>query len=116
VTTEITEQALGRGRAATQITVFWAGCAEVSASPALGTFYVYPAGMGGGHALTLMFPSKTSRAEQLVIADRFLAGVQRWRDGIADAAKRERTDRDELAAAREEIARLKAERDGSDAE
>ncbi|MFR9796573.1 hypothetical protein ACL02U_11815 [Streptomyces sp. MS06] len=58
--------------------------------------------------LQMMFKSGMPAEKQLAVADRVLAGVQRWRDGIAKAVERERTAEDELAAAREEIARLKA--------
>jgi hypothetical protein len=64
--------------------------------------------------LQMLFPSRMPIEQQLAVADRVLAGVQRWRDGIAEYADRQRTAADELAAAREEIARLKAERDGGD--
>jgi len=59
--------------------------------------------------LQMMFHSNTPVDVQLAVADRVLAGVQRWRDSIAAAAERQRTAVDELAAAREEIARLKAD-------
>jgi hypothetical protein len=58
--------------------------------------------------LQMMFPQSMPVEAQLAVADRVLAGVQRWRDGIAAAAARQLTAVDELAAAREEIARLKA--------
>lgn len=58
--------------------------------------------------LQMMFRSGIPVDKQLAVADRVLAGVQRWRDNIAAAAERQRTATDELAAAREEIARLKA--------
>jgi hypothetical protein len=104
-----------RADAAAQITMFWARNTEVrSSAPPLSTLYIDPAGMGGGISTTLMFDSKAPLADQVVIADRVLAGVQRWRDGIAEAVEKQRTAEDELAAAREEIARLKAERDGED--
>lgn len=59
--------------------------------------------------LQMMFKSGMPVDQQLAVAERVLAGVQRWRDNIAEAAERRRTTEDELAAAREEIARLKAE-------
>ncbi|MFE9936367.1 hypothetical protein [Streptomyces hirsutus] len=93
-----------------QITVFWEAKAEVrSSKPPLGCLYIDAAGMGNGAALTLMFDSRMPLPEQAAIADRVLAGVQRWRDGIAEKVERERTAEKELAAAREEIARLKGE-------
>ncbi|CAL9665693.1 hypothetical protein SUDANB145_07384 (plasmid) [Streptomyces sp. enrichment culture] len=94
----------------TQITAFWAAKADVRSSPpSLASLYIDPAGMGGSTSLCLMFDSKTELDQQVAIADRVLAGVQRWRDGIVEAADRERTAEDELAAARAEIARLKGE-------
>jgi hypothetical protein len=115
VTTETTEPAVKRTTASTQLTVFLAHNTEVrSAAPPLSSLYIDPAGMGGGHSTTFMFGSNSSLDEQIAVADRILAGVQRWRDGIVDAAERRRTAEDELAAAREEIARLRAERDGGE--
>jgi hypothetical protein len=58
--------------------------------------------------LQMLFKSGTSAETQLAIADRVLAGVQRWRDSIAAGAEAQRTAVDELAEARAEIARLKA--------
>ncbi|MEW2300231.1 hypothetical protein AB0958_09650 [Streptomyces sp. NPDC006655] len=118
MTTDVTEKAAERTTAATHITSFWTRKTEVrSSTPTLNAcLYIDPAGMGGGTSLTLMFPSNTPLAEQMALADRVLAGVQQWRDGIAEAAEKRRNAEDELAAAREEIARLKAERDGGEAE
>lgn len=118
MTTDVTEQVAERTTASTQITSFWTSKAEVrSSGPVLhAALYIDPAGMGGGTSLALMFASRTPLADQLVIADRILAGVQSWRDGVAEASERQRSAESELAAAREEIARLKAERDGGDAE
>lgn len=63
--------------------------------------------------LQMMFKRSMPVEQQLAVADRVLAGVQRWRDNIAEAAGRQRTTEDELAAARQEIERLKAERKGA---
>ena len=115
VTTETTEPVTKRTTASTQLTVFLAHNTEVrSAAPTLSSLYIDPAGRGGGHSMTFMFGSNTPIAEQVEVANRMLAGVQRWRDSIAEYAERRRNAEDELAAAREEIARLKAERDGED--
>jgi hypothetical protein len=115
VTTETTEPAGIRTAAAAQITVFWARDTEVRSTPALGgSLYIDPAGMGGNHSMTFMFGRDARIADQVVIAERVLAGVQRWRDGIVEYADQQRTAEDELNAAREEIARLKAERDGGE--
>lgn len=93
-----------------QITIFWGPKAEVrSSQPPLAFLYIDAAGMGGNASLTLMFNSKMPLPEQAAIADRVLAGVQRWRDGIAERVERERTAEAELAEARAEIARLKGE-------
>lgn len=92
---------------------FWdkTGCAESGTYP-LATLSLRASREANANVLKMLFKAGTSADDQLVIADRVLAGVQRWRDGIAGAAEEQRTAADELAAAREEIARLKAERDG----
>ncbi|GAA2929333.1 hypothetical protein [Streptomyces enissocaesilis] len=59
--------------------------------------------------LEVLFHQNTPIEQQLVIADRVLAGVQQWRDGIAEYAEQERTANDDLEAARAEIVRLKAQ-------
>lgn len=71
--------------------------------------YVEPDGEHRPGYVTFQIDSKLSVDEQLKIAERFAAAVGEWRDGIAARAAQERTAADELAAAREEIARLKAE-------
>jgi hypothetical protein len=70
--------------------------------------------MSGAHHVTFMFASTTPLTEQVEVAERVLAGVQRWRDGIVGYADQQRSAEEELAAAREEIVRLKAERNGGD--
>jgi hypothetical protein len=110
VTTDVTQPATIRTSAATQITVFWARGAEVR--PSSNALYINPAGEFGGHSMSFLFGQDTADAEQVAVAERVLAGVQRWRDGIVERVDQQRTAVDELAAAREEIARLKAERDG----
>jgi len=99
-----------------QITAFWGPNTEVRSSPPpISSLYIDPDGMSTGAHLSLLFASDVPLPEQVALADRVLAGVQRWRDGIAEKAERERTAEDELAAARAEIARLKGEdTDGDD--
>ena len=70
---------------------------------------IYPDGQHQGSDITLLFPLNTTPDEQLAIAEKVLAGVQQWRDGIAAYAEQQRTAADELEAARAEIARLKSE-------
>lgn len=96
---------------------FWteAGTATSGPSP-IASLHLHPSGEYQGNDLQVMFPSGMPVEQQLAVADRVLAGVQRWRDNIADAAERQRTAEDELTAARTEIARLKAEREGGDDE
>jgi len=72
------------------------------------TLNIHPEGQNRGSDFTLLFPLRTPTETQLRIADEVLAGVQKWRDLIAARAEQERTAENELAAAREEIARLKA--------
>lgn len=115
MTTDVTQPAAIRTTAATQITTFWAHDAEVRSSAVLGgSLYIDPAGMGGDHSMTFLFNRNTPADELVAVAERVLAGVQRWRDGIVERAEQQRNAEDELTAAREEIARLKAERDGGD--
>jgi len=107
----VTEQPTWRTRRPnTQITAFWGPNTEVRSSPPpISSLYVDPDGMSTGMHFSFLFASDVPLAEQVAVADRVLAGVQRWRDGIAEAAERQRTAEDELAAARAEIARLKGE-------
>lgn len=112
MTTDVTESAGIRTTAATQITAFWAR--DAAAQSRDNALYIGLAGEYGGHSMAFLFGANTPVADQVTVADRVLAGVQRWRDGIVERNERQRTAEDELAAAREEIARLKAERDGGD--
>jgi hypothetical protein len=96
---------------------FWTETGTVECGPfPIASLSLRPSNEPTANELQMLFKSNTPVDKQLVIADRVLAGVQRWRDGIAEAAQRRRTTEDELAAAREEIARLKAERDGGEGE
>lgn len=92
---------------------FWdeTGTAEYGPYP-IASLSLRPSSRPTANDLQMMFKSGMPIEQQLAVADRVLAGVQRWRDCIAEAAERRRTTEDELAAAREEIARLQAERDG----
>lgn len=92
---------------------FWeeTGTAESGPYP-IASLSLRPSNLATANDLQMMFKSGMPVEQQLAIADRVLAGVQRWRDSIAEAAERRKTTESELAAAREEIARLKAERDG----
>ena len=79
---------------------------NVSVHPVL---YVEPDGEHRPGYVTFQIDPKLGVDEQLKIAEQFAAAVGTWRDGIAARAERERTATDELATARAEIARLKAE-------
>jgi hypothetical protein len=94
---------------------FWTetGKAESGPSP-IATLSLRPSNDPTAADLQMLFPSSMPIDKQLAVADRVLAGVQRWRDGIAEAADRQRTAADELAAAQEEIARLKAQLEGGE--
>ena len=94
---------------------FWTETGTVESGPyPIASLSLRPSNDPRASDLEMLFPSNMPVDKQLAVADRVLAGVQRWRDGIAQAAEQQRTAADELAAAREEIARLKAERDGGD--
>lgn len=95
---------------------FWDETGTVDCGPyPIATLSLRPSSRPTAPELQMLFKSGMPVEQQLAVADRVLAGVQRWRDGIAEAAERHRATEDELAAAREEIARLKAEREGGDA-
>ncbi|KOT94532.1 hypothetical protein ADK70_12750 [Streptomyces rimosus subsp. pseudoverticillatus] len=82
-------------------------------SAPLAVLYIEPDG-DMRNSINLQFPSGTPLDEQVATADRILTAVQRWRDSIAADRDRNRTAADELAKARAEIARLKAEAEGGD--
>ncbi|WP_309049031.1 hypothetical protein [Streptomyces sp.] len=79
-----------------------------------GHLYLYPGNLAGDQIV--IAPPKNMPPEQmLAVANRVLAGVQRWRDTVAQHAERARTTADELAEARAEITRLRAEtKDGDE--
>lgn len=89
---------------------FWdeTGTAQSGPYP-IASLSLRPNGSANSNELQMMFRQGTPVETQLAVADRVLAGVQRWRDSIAEGADAQRTAVDELAAAREEIARLKAD-------
>lgn len=76
--------------------------------------HVTPGATQGGY-VTFQISDTMPIDDQVRIAETFLKGVQGWRDQLIETAQRRHTAEDELAAAREEIARLKAERDGGEA-
>jgi hypothetical protein len=78
------------------------------------TLRIHPESEYTGTALVIQPPSGMSLDEQLTVADRFLKGVQQWRDNIARAADQNRTAEDELKAAQARIAELEAAAEGSD--
>ncbi|MET9517487.1 hypothetical protein [Streptomyces sp. NPDC002994] len=76
--------------------------------PPLATLSLLPDGPYKS-SFDVMFSQDTPIEQQLAVADRVLAGVQQWRNGIAEHAEQQRTATDELESARAEIARLKSE-------
>lgn len=97
----------------TLVTTFLSAKASVHhGAPPIASLYVQPEGLRGP-SISFLMRSDLPLDEQAKIADRVLAGVQSWRDTIADRAERERTAETELAAARAEIALLKSEREDS---
>ena len=77
--------------------------------------YVQPDG-GRCGSINLQMKADMTVDEQVKLAASILRGVQQWYDRLVEDAQRRRTAEDELAAARKEIARLKAERDGGEDE
>lgn len=76
--------------------------------------YVEPDGWHGPGNVTFQIRNQYSAEDRVKIAEQFLKGVQAWRDEIVAEDERQRTAADELAEARAEIARLKAEREGGE--
>lgn len=70
--------------------------------------YVQP---DGGHSGSVTFQISDSMPhdERVKVANALLRGAKAFRDAVVADAKRQRTAEDELAEARAEIARLKAE-------
>ncbi|MFD5027056.1 hypothetical protein [Streptomyces sp. NPDC058373] len=77
-----------------------------------GTLSLYPGSIASDQ-ITIARPTDMTPEQMLAVADRVLAGVQRWRDTVAEHVERERTTADELAEARAEIERLRAEQGGA---
>lgn len=90
------------------ITVFLDKSADARGSGALGSLWLYSDGKHST-SITLQFPNGTPLADQVKAAQSLSRGVQTWCDDLVAAAEQQRTAQDELAQAREEIARLKAE-------
>lgn len=76
-----------------------------TAGTADGAMNLYLDGMTGP-CVTLYKGLHMSADEMATVADKILAGVQRWRDRIVENAERARTTEDELAAAKARIAEL----------
>jgi hypothetical protein len=93
------------------ITVFLDKHAAARGAASLGTLYFY-ADAAQSTSVTLQFPRGMSADDQAKVAESLLLGVQRWRDDLVAYAEHQRTAQDELAEARAEIARLKAEAEG----
>lgn len=75
------------------------------------TLTVYPAGIRYG-SVTFQIGDDMPMAVRVKAAEALLRGAQQFRDAIVADAERKRTAEDELAEARAEIARLKAEAEG----
>ncbi|MEV6737941.1 hypothetical protein AB0N14_13800 [Streptomyces sp. NPDC051104] len=71
--------------------------------------HVEPDGWHGPSDVSFQMKQGLSSDERVKIAEEFLKNVTAWRDQIVSDVERERTTVDELAVARAEIARLKAE-------
>lgn len=71
--------------------------------------HIEPDGWHGPGDISLQMSQDLTPDERVELAETFLKGVTAWRDQIVGEVEHERTAVDELAAAREEIARLKAE-------
>ncbi|MFF2651503.1 hypothetical protein [Streptomyces sp. NPDC058045] len=89
---------------------FWTTTGTVdSGTYPIASLTLQPSEKATANQMQMMFPSAMTVEERLAVADRVLAGVQQWRDGIAEAATRRRTVETELAEAHAKIARLEAE-------
>lgn len=71
--------------------------------------HVEPDGWHGPGDVSFQIRQGVTPEERVKLAEDFLTSVTAWRDQIVGEVEQERTAVDELAAAREEIARLKAE-------
>ncbi|WUH94615.1 hypothetical protein OG900_33670 [Streptomyces sp. NBC_00433] len=73
--------------------------------------YVYPDGVRSG-AVTFQISDSMPMDDRVRAAKALLRGAQQLHDAVVADAERKRTAEDELAEARAEIARLKAEAGG----
>lgn len=87
--------------------------ATARAGAPLSVLYIEPDGYMK-NSVCLQFPSSAPLDEQAATAERILAAVQEWRDGIVAYSERQRSAVDELAEARAQIARLTAESEGGE--
>lgn len=71
--------------------------------------HVEPDGWHGPGDVSFQMHRNLTADERVKVAEEFLKSVTAWRNQIVGEVDQERTAVDELAAAREEIARLKAE-------
>lgn len=71
--------------------------------------YIEPDGWHQPGCIVLQIPSGMDAADRVKVAEAILLGAQQFRDAIVDEVERQRTAADELAEARAEIARLKAD-------
>ncbi|MFF7022960.1 hypothetical protein ACFY97_18405 [Streptomyces klenkii] len=78
--------------------------------------YVEPDGRHQAGYVTFQIPDRCTAEEQVQIAEAFLKGVTEWRNSIVGKVEKDRALRDELKAARAEIARLKSETGDEDSE
>ncbi|MGW5352250.1 hypothetical protein ACWERV_17275 [Streptomyces sp. NPDC004031] len=91
-----------------QITIFLDKHATSRGTAAInGSLYFY-SDAEQSTSVSFLFPNSTPLADQVKVAESMLLGVQRWRDDLVAYAEHQRTAQDELAEAREEIARLRA--------
>lgn len=79
-----------------------------SASP-VPVLRVEAAGYRGPADVAFQMHHSLTLEERVKVVEGFAKNVLEWRDEVVAYAERQRTATDELAAAREEIARLKAE-------
>ena len=71
--------------------------------------HVEPDGWHGPGDVSFQMHRDLTPGERAAVAEEFVSSVTAWRDQIVAEVERERTAVDELAAARDEIARLKSE-------
>ena len=92
------------------MTVFLGAKTSVRGSTApMPVLRVEAAGYHGPADVSFQMYNGLTTEERVKVAEEFAKNVVQWRDEIVADADRQRTAADELAAAREEITRLKAE-------